>query len=164
MGLAQALVEFPFKAAARQQRYQAVADAGRANAAELERAALVDEANAVDALRRGGLAGGRRRMEGSLLRQRQAVGYTASGVDASVGTPAAVGAATSLMAEVDAQTAEYNAVREAMGFKEAARGFRFKAEQERKAIERAGIERDLGIVSDFVGLGGAAASFWGGGK
>jgi hypothetical protein len=101
------------------------------NAEELDRSARQAEAAQLDAVRRGAIAESRRRLEVGQVRGAQQVAYAASGVDASTGTPAQVGAASDVMGEMDAQTLRLNAIREAFGFAETARSMRIRARQTR---------------------------------
>lgn len=82
---------------------------------------------ATDATNRGVLEAGGARMAGSAAAARQAVAYTASGVDATVGTAANVQAGTKALAELDALTAENNAAREAWGYRKHGMDFQTQA-------------------------------------
>lgn len=85
------------------------------NGDQLRKAALRSDALAVDALRRGSFLGGLKRMEGSRTIAQQQVAYANSGVDSTVGTPAQMAGSTRLISEFDAQVAQNNAAREALG-------------------------------------------------
>lgn len=106
--------------------YGARETARRRNMAELERAAWLDEANAVDTMRQGEQEAGRQRMRGALTIARQQLAYAASGVDPTVGTPVVMARGAAMWAELDAQTATNNAARRAFGFKESARRYRLQ--------------------------------------
>lgn len=71
----------------------------------------------VDAIARGAQAAGFARMEGTRVVARQRIAFAAGGIDVTVGTPADVATSTAMMAELDAQTLQNNAAREAWGFK-----------------------------------------------
>lgn len=85
-----------------------------AEAADNEKIALQA---AADSIARGNQEAARARMLATQTIARQKVAFAASGVDASVGTPADAGAGTRMMSELDAQTLKNNAAREAWGFK-----------------------------------------------
>lgn len=104
---------------------------GQQNAAELERSARQAEAARLDALRRGQVAEARKRMEVGEVRGAQTVAFAASGIDGTTGTAAQVGLATERIGELDALTIRANAVREAFGHKETARGLGMRARQTR---------------------------------
>lgn len=101
------------------------------NAAELERSAKQAERARLDAIRRGSMAESQRRMEVGRTLAAQQVGYTAAGVDASTGTAAAVADASSRLGELDALTIRANAMREAFGHQEMARGLTMRAKNTR---------------------------------
>jgi hypothetical protein len=82
---------------------------------------------ATDAINRGVLEAGGARMAGTAMAARQAVAYSASGVDETVGTAANVQLATRAAAELEALTAENNAAREAWGYKKHGMDFQTQA-------------------------------------
>jgi hypothetical protein len=90
------------------------------NYEQMRRARLGADMNAVDALQQGGIAAGQQRMRGSQVIGAQKAAYAASGVDVSSGTPAEQQASTALTAELNAQNAENNAVRQALGYRRTA--------------------------------------------
>lgn len=67
---------------------------------------------------RGAFEAGRQRRKGTEVAAEQRSAYTASGVDATQGTAAAVQADTAALSELDAQTLSINAAREAWGYRE----------------------------------------------
>ena len=81
----------------------------------------------VDATNRGVLEAGGARMGASAMAARQAVAYSASGVDETVGTAANVQSATKAAGELEALTAENNAAREAWGYKKHGMDFQTQA-------------------------------------
>lgn len=103
--------------------------------------------DAVDALRRGALAAGLQRMKGSQVVARQRVGYAASGVDSTVGTPADVASGTEAFNEFDALTIENNAAREALGHKRTVQ----QLDQKQKQFNRDADAKDLSIGLDVAG-------------
>jgi len=127
------------------------AQADADNLRELYRSAQLEDAAAADTLRQGALLAGLKRMQGSKLVAKQRLAYGASGVDAGVGTPAGVMAETSAIAELDAQTLQNNAVREAWGHTEIGRKYRVQAKQ----LSDTAASRTLGT---FLGMGGTLAS------
>jgi hypothetical protein len=99
------------------------------NTSELQKSAFRSRSDAADALSRGGIAEGQRRMQGSQLLAKQRVAYANSGIEATVGTPADVAASTSLFNEFDAMTIQNNAAREALGHKRTAERYDFQRRQ-----------------------------------
>ena len=132
------LVNAGLKMGAQGSAYEARHSASILNQWELEHQAKLDEANAVDALRQGAQDAGRIRMKASDLVGQQQMAYAYSGVDPTVGTAATAAAGTRLWAELDVATAKNNALRKAMGYKEAAR----KSRAQVLALEKAD-EADL---------------------
>jgi len=86
--------------------------------AELGRQNNFENLAAGDSLIRGATAAANAQMRGSATQAAQRVGYANSGVDESVGTPSQVAGSTGVFANFDAQTAQNNAIREALGHKE----------------------------------------------
>ncbi len=105
---------------------------GAQNAAELERSARQAEAARLDALRRGQVAAARKRMEVGEVRGAQTVAFAAGGIDGTTGTALQVADATERVGELDALTIRANAVREAFGHQETARGLAMKAQNTRE--------------------------------
>lgn len=106
--------------------------------------AKLADAAAADAIARGTREAGKQRLEGGQLIARQRVAYANSGVDATVGTPATVMENTRATTELDAQTLQNNAAREAWGFKAKAAEFRKEAGLERRRSDRQAIGTILG--------------------
>lgn len=96
---------------------------------ELERAAAAENFNATSALLRGAQDAGRYRAQGGLVQGQQATGFALGNVDASSGSAADVQASSRMMAELDAQTARNNAIRQAFGHKEVARKYRAEVDR-----------------------------------
>ncbi len=95
--------------------------------------AQVSEQQAADAQRRGIFEAGERR---ALTRQqigRQRTGLAASGVDVSTGSALDIFADTAAFGEMDAQTIQANAMREAYGYRTQATGQRFQGDMARQA-------------------------------
>lgn len=93
-----------------------------------------------DAVRRGQAEAGQQRLRASRMLGQQKVALAASGVDASVGTPADVMADSARMAELDALTIENNAAREAWGIQHKADEIRRqkKLDQHKYAMQAGG--------------------------
>lgn len=68
---------------------------------------------------KGAFESGRQRIYGTSLAAKQRQAYTASGVDATQGTAAAVQADTAALSELDAQRASINAARDVWGYQQA---------------------------------------------
>jgi hypothetical protein len=129
---------------------QSELEAGTANARELNRQALLEDANAVDALQQGAQRAGLARMAGTALAAKQRMAYAASGVDATVGTPAQVQASTALLSEYNAQLAKNDAVRAAFRFRESARAKRLQAQDVINKLGNGWTEA-VGMGSTLVG-------------
>lgn len=121
---------------------------------------LLAEAAAADASQRGALEAGTARTEGTKLQAAQRVAYANSGVDMSVGTPAAVMAETAAVSEYDAKMLENNAAREAWGFKKQVQGFQREMEMDKRrmAYKRTGtvltgLSRGVQTTSSAIGMG-----------
>lgn len=111
-----------------------------------ENKALADRA-ADDAILRGGKEAALLRTQASETISAQKVAFNSSGVDASVGTPASLAEGTRAMGELDAQTMENNAAREAWGFR--THGLKFQAQA---ALEsRRSANRMAGMVLTSAG-------------
>lgn len=118
----------------------------RAKEKEAQDNARLAQRAAVDSLQRGDREAGQARIGTSRLIAEQKVAYANSGVDPTVGTPAQAGAATRVMGEMDAQTLQNNAVREAWGFR--TYGIKYQTQAQLEATH--GTNRAMGTV-----LGGA---------
>lgn len=127
-------------------RAKAEADAAERNIAELGRAAKLEDSNAIDALRQGALLASQQRMRAGQMVGQQKTAFAAGGIDATVGTPAALASATSFWGEVDAQAAKNNAWRQAMGHRETARRYR-------AGIDSTRAERADSAVATGIGMG-----------
>lgn len=78
---------------------------------------LLAQRAGADALARGNRESAVSKMQGSQAIGEQQVAFGASGVDGSVGTPAALAATTRAVSDLDADTIRANAAREAWGYK-----------------------------------------------
>ncbi|MFT3708040.1 MAG: hypothetical protein QM817_10325 [Archangium sp.] len=105
----------------------------------------VASAQGADALRRGAVEAGAIRMAGTQLEGQQRLAYAVGNVDASSGTAAQTIDSSRLYSELDAQTSSNNAVRAAMGFKEAASvrddALAFQAREEMRGYRGRGAKR-----------------------
>lgn len=106
---------------------------------------------AADAYMRGGMEAGRLRTNTTKLIGEQKVGYATSGVDMTSGTPASVIGETRMMGELDAQTIENNAVREAWGFKKKTEQIRRQRDFDRQKAALKMTATFLGGVGDMAG-------------
>lgn len=104
-------------------------------------------AASADALHRGEIESAKLRLRGSQAASQMQAAYAAGGVDATVGTPADMQQYQAAVTELDAQTAENNAWREAFGFQKQKAGFerqrsnlraQHKAEQEAYSLNQVG--------------------------
>jgi hypothetical protein len=96
---------------------QGKADA-EANELQLQRERRQANVAINSAMERGNFEAGKQRLLTSQFVAKQRQAYTASGVDASSGTTAAVQADTAALGEFDAQQISINAAREAWGYRE----------------------------------------------
>ena len=103
-------------------------EADQFNYRRLYDAGKLQEGLAADSLQRGAVESGRIRQKGSAIAAQQAVAFAAGGIDASSGTPAALGDSSRIFSELDAATTMNNARREAMGHTQAAREYRRDAQ------------------------------------
>lgn len=97
-----------------------------------ENAQLAAAASA-DAIRRGEIESAKLRIRGTQANSQLQAAYAAGGVDATVGTPADIQEYGAAVTQLDAQTAENNAWREAFGFKKQKQAF--ERERQRKRDE-----------------------------
>lgn len=114
-------------------------------------------AQAADALRRGAFQAGQVRQRGDQIIGQERTGYAASGVDENVGTAAAVQGETAARAELDAQTAQNNAARQAWGYKVSATQEGQQAALDEQAKSEVGTETLLGGLGQ--GAMGAAGIY-----
>lgn len=98
-------------------------DAELQNMAELERSAAMEEQNATAVLQRGAMAVGAQRQAGTALGGQQRLAYAMGSIDSTSGTAAQTQRSSAIFNELDAQTLQNNAVREAFGHKESARRY-----------------------------------------
>lgn len=136
----------------------AEAGATARNANELLRQAQFEDANAVDALRRGALAAGQVRHRAATLVGAQRSAYADANIDTSSGTAARNATSTLAMAEVDAQTLENNAVREAWGRREVGRKYRAQKADLEAADASANAAVPLQALSTLLGGAGKLGS------
>jgi len=134
------------------------------NAAALNRSAAMEDQNAAMARIRGGTAAGRRRMAASALGGTQKVAYAMGSIDANSGTAAATSSSSAIFAELDAQTLQNNAVREAFGHEESARKYRADSQKLKDYASRESERRGLYAAGEFLKMGTNVASALGGGK
>lgn len=92
-----------------------------ANALEYKRTKAQAEAAVEGARAKGSYESGKQRLMGAQLAGKQKQAYTASGVDATQGTAAAVQADSAALVELDAKRTAINAAREVYGYQETKR-------------------------------------------
>ncbi len=149
-----AIIANMFGMASVAEKSEAEEDALYANTLELERAARMADAQAVDALSRGNLLAGQRRMKGTSLMRSQKVAYAASGVTAE-GTPNQALDSSQFFSEYDAQNLQNNAVREAFGFKEVGRKYRAQRDETKRKMEQSRKEAEMALIGHGVSMLGA---------
>ncbi len=124
---------------------------------EWNRAMRSEQAQAVDALARGGNAAGAARMRASRVLGQQRLAYAGSGIDATSGTAAQTADSTRIYGELDAATARNNAYREALGHQTAV----MQLEEQGRAASLARKNRDIGraftAASTVLSMAGADA-------
>lgn len=125
------------------------------NGQQLTKGAMREDALAIDTLRRGAVAGGLARMQGTSVIAQQKVAYEASGVDSTVGTPAQVAAGTRMVSELDAQTLQNNAAREALGHATTADQYREEWKAQVAARDARRTQRGLETAGTFLSVIGA---------
>lgn len=108
---------------------------------------------ATDALRRGSIAAGRARMQGSALVAKQRVAFANSGVNPYSGTAANTAASSYVFNEFDALTIENNAAREALGYKRTANRY---DEQRKQLIQQYDINQSARYLRMFTAATSAA--------
>lgn len=124
---------------------------------ELRNNARLADLAATDATSRGMSEAGKQRMAGSQLVAKQFVGYANSGVDPTQGTAARTQEWTRAVSELDAQTLQNNAAREAWGFKTKANEMRTEEVNERRRSENRRWGTVLGGVGRLAGQFGSYA-------
>lgn len=134
----------------------------KANEDALGQSAAMEDANAVAVRQRGGIAAGRRRMAASALGGTQKVAYAMGSIDANSGTAAAMSTSSAIFAELDAQTLQNNAVREAFGHEESARRYRAEALKLKDYAAKEGERRTQYAAGQFLRMGSSVASALGG--
>lgn len=133
------------------------------NAQEAKRSAKQAGVAAQEALLQGEQEAGVARMRGAEMVARQQLAYSASGFDASTGTPSDVAAGTMLWTELDARIAKNNAIRRSLGYKEAEAKYTSQAERIYKNLEAEDAQSGLRAAGHFVGAFGSAIGMGAGG-
>lgn len=121
------------------------------NARLYERAAQVE-------LRKGQRQEQAVRLKGGQLKSRQRVAYAASGVDLRSVSAQAVMTSTDLMTEIDANTAESNAVMSAWGYRTQATNMEIDAMMKRSTAQQ--ISPMLSATTSLLGSAGSVAQSW----
>ena len=115
----------------------------------------IAEIQAADALQRGAYHAGQIRMRAGQIVGQQRAAYGASGVDANTGSAARVQVATRAMGELDAQTAQNNAARQAWGYNVTAQQYGEQAGLDRQAQGQAATGALLGGIGQAAGGAGS---------
>lgn len=121
-----------------------------------QNAALAASASA-NAIERGNIQAGIARMQGSQAVAQQSVAYAGGGVDENEGTPAVNAEATAAVAELDAQTAQNNAAREAWGFRTQETRFQNQKKQSMDAWNAQNTQYSLNQIGTIAKFGMDAA-------
>jgi len=114
-------------------------------------------AASADAIRRGEIEAGRIRLRGSQLESSMQAAYAAGGVDPTVGTPADTQGYVAAVTQLDAQTAENNAWREAFGYQKQKKGFE---REKQKLRQQYGAEQDAYGLNQVGNVAKTAFSMW----
>ncbi len=139
----------------------AEAAAMRGNAEMADMQAALDDERAADAIVRGGERIFVRRLTQAQIRGRQKAVLAARGLSISEGSAFDILEDTDYLAEIDVNTIQTNAEREAWGFRSRAKVSRFRAGQLRKGIPSTLM---LGQVQALGGLVSGGAQLFGGGS
>jgi hypothetical protein len=130
---------------------------------ELQQNETLAKRAAGDALLRGNQQAGRTRVKGTQLIGQQDVAYANSGVDPTQGSAAQTMANTSALTELDAQTQQNNAAREAWGFGKVADKYNRMQGYENTNYTYKQIGTFLNGVGSMFGGSGFGMSLGGGG-
>lgn len=122
-------------------------------AGALERGALRSEMAGGDARRRGNREAGLIRMAASQAIGRQTVAQGVSGVDSNSGTALEQLGDSRLLSELDIQTAQNNAAREAWGYRAEAAEQRYGAQRARQRGVNRAASSFLGSIFNSIGQG-----------
>lgn len=118
---------------------------------------------AVDSMMQGYLQASQVRQKGTQTVGAQKVGYVASGVDPSSGTPLDAAGQTGYLTDLDAKTAENNAAREAWGFKKQAQKYQRQIDYLPTQNNEAIAGTVLGTAGKLLNSGSGGGSSSGGG-
>lgn len=130
-----------------------------AQAAISDSNARVAELGAQSALLRGQKQAGALSLKAGQLKSRQRATLAANGVDLGVGSAAELQASTDIMAEIDKNTIESNAVYEAWGYRSNATNYQNDALMKRAGASA--ISPFGAATSSLLGSAGSVASAWG---
>lgn len=121
--------------------------------------ARIAEVGAQSALLRGQKQASALTLKAGQLKARQRASMAANGIDLGVGNAAEIQASTDIMAEIDKNTIETNAVYEAWGYRSNATNYQNDALMKRAG---AGAISPFGsAASSLLGSAGSVASAWG---
>lgn len=121
--------------------------------------ARIAEMGAQSALLRGQKQAGALTLKAGQLKSRQRASMAANGIDLGVGNAAEIQASTDIMAEIDKNTIEANAVYEAFGYRSNAVNYQNDALMRRASASA--ISPFGAAASTLLGSAGSVASAWG---
>lgn len=147
VGLISSIGKFGISTAQLSAKNAEAAETSYRNQQELDRSARFADASAVDALRKGSFLSGRAREAGTSLGRQQSMAFASNGIDSTTGTAAQTVGSTARLTELQAQTFNNNAIREAFGHKETARGFR----KQRDELARGDLNRKDAFGLEMAG-------------
>lgn len=128
----------------------------QANIADLN--AQLSELGAESALSTGQQQAGKISMQAGQVLGRQRAVLAGNGVDLGTGSAAEMQASTSILKQIDMNTVQANAVRNAWGYREQGLDFRTQAAMGRASA--AGMSPALGAATTLLGGAGQVASNW----
>ncbi|HXF44858.1 MAG TPA: hypothetical protein VNK91_01950 [Burkholderiaceae bacterium] len=134
-------------------QYQAQRRAGRMNQQLAEYNAELAEADALEATRRGGEGAARAQSQARRMIGTQRARLAAQGIDIESGSAADIQADTVAISEMDALTLQNNAVREALGYRTRARGYRIQGALDRARGDTEALGTLLTTGARAFGLG-----------
>lgn len=120
--------------------------------------ARIAELGAQSALQQGQHQIGSLTMRAGQIKSSQRARLAANGVDLGVGNAAELQASTDLMKEIDVNTAELNAIRNAWGYR--SQGVNFQNEALLKRTAAGNIKPGMAFTSSLLGSAGSVAANW----
>lgn len=120
--------------------------------------ARIAEVGAQSALLRGQKQASALTLKAGQLKSRQRASMAANGIDLGVGNAAEIQASTDIMAEIDKNTIETNAVYEAWGYRSNATNYQNEALMKRAGADS--ISPGMAAAGSLLGSAGTVASSW----